>query len=196
MKLKFKYPIGSTPIDSDELKGLIPKYITTQEELNAWESENILQAELWSSKLKRKDILSIDFIKELHEKMFDNTWSWAGKFRRTDKNIGIHWSQIETQLKNLCDDVKFWIQHKVYPADEIAIKFHYKLASIHPFSNGNGRLARLITNLLIVQLGEKRFSWGSHANLTKSTPVRKQYIEALQLADKDDCTKLLAFARS
>ena len=194
--MKFKYPIGSTPIDCNELKGLIPQYITTQEELNDWESENILQAELWVLKLKRKDIVSIDFIKELHEKMFDNTWSWAGKFRQSAKNIGVHWSQIETQLKNLCDDVKFWIEHKTFSPDEIAIKFHYKLAAIHPFSNGNGRMARLITNLLIVQLGGKKFSWGSHENLTKSIPARTQYIQALQLADKDDCTKLLAFARS
>lgn len=194
--MKFKYPIGSTPIDSDELKGLMPKHITTQEELNAWESENILEAELWASKLKRKDIISIDFIKELHKKMFDKTWRWAGTFRKSDKNIGVHWSQIETQLKNLCDDVKCWIEYKTYTPDEIAIRFHYKLAFIHPFSNGNGRMARLITNLLIVQLGGKEFSWGSHENLTRSTPVRTQYIEALQLADKDDCTKLLAFARS
>jgi len=194
--MEFKYPIGSTPIDSDEFKGLIPKHITTQEELNAWESENILQAELWASKLKRRDIVSIDFIKELHKKMLDNTWSWAGIFRKSDKNIGVHWSQIEIQLKNLCDDVKFWINHKIYSPDEIAIRFHYKLAAIHPFSNGNGRMARIITNLLIVQLGGREFSWGSRVNLTQSTPVRTQYIEALQLADKDDCTKLLAFARS
>ncbi|MDP3787878.1 MAG: mobile mystery protein B [Candidatus Chromulinivorax sp.] len=194
--MKFKYPVGSTPIDSDELKGLIPKYISTQEELNAWESENILQAQLWTLKLRKPDVISIDFIKKLHKKMFDHTWSWAGTFRQSDKNIGVHWSQIEMQLKNLCDDVKFWIEHKTYFPDEIAIRFHYKLAAIHPFSNGNGRMARLITNLLIVQLGEKEFSWGSHQNLTNSTPVRKQYIQALQSADRDDCTKLLTFARS
>src|SRR3989337_2887575 len=109
--MKFKYPIGSTPINSDELKGLIPKHITTQEELNAWESENILEAKLWAFKLKKRDIVSVDFIKDLHEKMFNKTWKWAGTFRTTDKNIGVVWAKVGVQLKNLCDDVKYWIHH-------------------------------------------------------------------------------------
>jgi Fic-DOC domain mobile mystery protein B len=194
--MKFKYPIGATPIDSDELKGLMPAHITTQEELNSWESENILKAEVWASKIKKRDIVSVEFIKELHQKMFDNTWVWAGKFRTSEKNIGVPWAAVGIELKKLCDDVKFWIEHKIYPAEEIAIRFHYRLAAIHPFSNGNGRLARLITNLLMMQLGEKSFSWGSHKNLTHQGEVRSQYIHALQDADHGNYEPLLKFARS
>ena len=192
--MKFDNPIGSTPIDSDDLAGLIPKHIDTQEELNAWESQNILEAEPWA--FKQQNILNVDFIKELHKKMFDHTWTWAGKFRHTDKNIGVDWKKIPVMLKDLCDDVQYWITNKTFSPDEIAVRFHHRLVYIHPFANGNGRHARLMADLLIVKLGGLRFSWGSGQDLTKSTPVRKQYIEALQLADKGDYSKLLAFARS
>lgn len=192
--MKFNYPLGSTPLEADELADLLPKHITTQEELNAWEEKNILAAQKWAS--KQKEIISLAFIKKLHKKMFNKTWKWAGEFRTTEKNIGIHWPQIPIKLRELCDDVQYQIDHKTFSDDEIAIRFHHRLVWIHPFPNGNGRHARLMADLLIVHLGSPSFSWGLNQDLYKATPVRKQYIEALQSADRGDCSKLLAFARS
>lgn len=192
--MDFRYPEDATPLDLNEIEGLIPKHITTQEELNEWESVNILIAESWA--FKQKDILKVEFIKKLHKKMFDKTWKWAGEFRKTDKNIGIHWSQISVNLKNLCDDVKYWIENKVFAHDEIAIRFHHQLVYIHPFSNGNGRHARLIADLLIVKLGGERFSWGMHKDLVHATKARSMYIKALKFADNNDLKPLLEFARS
>lgn len=192
--MKFDYPLGSTPLEQDELVGLIPKHITMQEELNAWEEKNILEAEPWA--FKQKDILSITFITKLHKRMFGKTWKWAGKFRLSEKNIGIHWAQIPMSLKDLCDDIHYQLEHNTFSDDEIAIRFHHRLVFIHPFSNGNGRHARLMADLLISQQGGKRFSWGMHQNLTKTSAVRKQYIEALQSADQGDYSNLLAFART
>jgi hypothetical protein len=40
MVIHFKYPPGATPIDLDEAIGLIPKHISTQANLNAWEEIN------------------------------------------------------------------------------------------------------------------------------------------------------------
>lgn len=82
--MKFEYPLGATPIDQDEIEGLIPSHVTTQSQLNEWEAVNILKAENWL--FSRKDngnFLTIEFIKLLHEKMFDDTWRWAGQFRFT-----------------------------------------------------------------------------------------------------------------
>ena len=192
--VKFIYPIGSTPLDGDELASLIPKYIATQEELNAWEEKNILLAQDWA--FKQKDILSITFIQKLHKHMFDETWKWAGKFRKSEKTIGIVWYLIPTELKKLCDNVKYQIDNETFPKDEIAVRFHHKLVYIHPFPNGNGRHARLIADLLIMKQGLPRFSWGMNQSLYKASPVRKQYIESLQLADHGDYSKLIVFARS
>lgn len=47
-------------------------------------------------------------MKDLHKKMFGDVWKWAGHFRKSDRNIGIKWTQIGIELKNLLDDTKFW----------------------------------------------------------------------------------------
>jgi Fic-DOC domain mobile mystery protein B len=192
--MEFKYPVGATPLDADELNDLIPTHITTQEELNAWESKNILTGQQWS--LKQREILSDVFIKKLHEKMFDQTWKWAGKYRKSEKNLGISWQQIAQKINDLCADVQYQIDQNSYPKDEIAVRFHHRLVSIHPFPNGNGRLARLMADLLIMQLGQERFSWGMHQDLYSSNVFRKHYISALQSADQGDYSKLLLFCRS
>ncbi|MBY0110349.1 MAG: mobile mystery protein B [Candidatus Babeliaceae bacterium] len=192
--MKFNYPPGSTPLETGELAGLLPKHITTQEELNAWEEKNIIEAEPWA--FKQKDILSTLFIKKLHKRMFDKTWEWAGEFRTSEKNIGAYWAQVPMLLQVLCDDVRYQLERDAYSNDEIAVRFHHRLVSIHPFSNGNGRHARLMADVLIVQQGGSRFTWGMYQDLTKTTSVRKQYIQALQVADKGDYSKLLLFARS
>src|ERR1700733_2964862 len=190
--MKFNYPLGATPLEHEELADLIPNHITTQEELNAWEERNILIAQQWA--IRKKEIVSLTFIKELHEHMFDKTWKWAGQFRKSEKNIGVHWPQISTKIKELCDDVQCQLDNSVFSKDEIAVRFHHRLVLIHPFPNGNGRHARLIADLLIMQQGNSRFSWGMHQNLYKATPIRTQYIESLRLADRGDYSKLLTFA--
>ena len=192
--MKFNYPDGSTPLEQEELADLIPDHIVTQEQLNAWEERNILIAQEWA--LKQEEILTISFIKQLHKYMFNKTWKWAGQFRKSDKNIGIHWPQISTKTRELCDDVSYQLENNVFSYDEIAIRLHHRLVWIHPFPNGNGRHARLMADLLIMQQKGSRFSWGMHQDLYRATPIRKQYITALQCADKGDYSLLLAFARS
>ena len=192
--MKFNYPVGSTPLEPGELAGLIPKHITTQEELNAWEEKNIIDAEPWA--FKQSDIISLAFIKKLHKRMFGKTWKWAGEFRTSGKNIGVDWEQISMKLRELCDDVNYQLTYNTYSQDEIAIRFHHRLVFIHPFANGNGRQARLIADILMVKQGGNRFTWGMHQDLVKATLIRTQYIEALQLADRGDYSKLLFFARS
>jgi len=192
--MKFKYPDGSTPLEHEELEKLIPIHLTTQEELNAWEEKNILSAQRWA--FKQKEILTVAFIEKLHEHMFNKTWKWAGQFRKSEKNLGIAWQHIPVKIKELCDDIQYQLDHETYSKDEIAIRFHHRLVWIHAFPNGNGRHARLMADLLIIQQGGVRFSWGMHQDLSKASQTRKQYIEALQLADRGDYSKLLIFARS
>ena len=194
--MKFNYPDGATPLEPEELAELMPTHITVQEQLNAWEEKNILEAQSWA--FKQKNILSVEFIEKLHTRMFNHTWKWAGKFRKTEKNIGIEWFLIPTELKKLCDDINYQLTHEISSCDEIAIRLHYRLVWIHSFPNGNGRHARLMADLLITKLGQPRFSWGmqQQQDLYQATPVRKQYIDALQAADKSDYSKIIAFARS
>jgi Fic-DOC domain mobile mystery protein B len=193
--LKFEYATGATPLDPDEAAGLIPSHITTQQQLNEWELANILEGERWAIGRKRKDLLSIQFVRTLHKRMFGNTWRWAGIFRGTGKNIGVAPANIQPELMKLCEDVIAQLEHKSYTIDEIAARFHHRLVSIHPFANGNGRHARLMTDLLLVQNGAQRFTWGKDDLVAEGT-VRKRYIQALQAADRRDYGPLLKFVRS
>lgn len=188
------YLPGATPLDADELACLIPTHITTQGELNEWEQLNIVQGEAWARR-QRKDILDETFVRQLHKQMFGETWSWAGSFRTSDKNIGVEWQQVGVKLRNLLDDVRYQIDNATYPPDEIATRFHHRLVSIHPFPNGNGRHARVMADLLVQQLGQPRFTWG-RKSLTEATDARTHYIEALRAADSGDIGPLMAFVRS
>jgi len=191
-----KYPDGATPLDPDEIKGLLLSHITSRNELDRWEQENIIEAIEWLEKTKPRDILNEQFIKRLHKRMFSNIWEWAGKFRRSDKTIGGSWHQVPMRLKNLFDDTRLWIDLATDTPDEIAVRFHHRLVLIHPFPNGNGRHARLITDLLLENiLGSKRFSWGSE-NLSSMRNSRKLYINALQEADILNYEPLLKFVRT
>jgi Fic-DOC domain mobile mystery protein B len=187
---------GATPLELDEIKGLIPTHITTKGELDALELENIARASAWMITIKSDKILNTDFICRLHKKMFGDVWKWAGKYRKTEKNIGIRYVDIPVEVHKLCDDAAGWLEFDAYPPDEFAVRFHHRLVFIHPFSNGNGRHARLIADLILEKIFNKEpFSWGK-VNLAKTGDVRAMYIKALKKADNYDYESLLNFVRS
>lgn len=186
---------ASTPLTPEERDALIPSYITQRRELNEVEQIGIADADRWAFARRRGDILSEDFLCALHQRMFAGVWKWAGQFRTTPRNIGVEAYQIGTQLRQLLDDVRYWIEHGTYPPDEIAVRFHHRLVWIHPFPNGNGRQSRLAADLLITRLGCERFTWGSD-NLVAIDELRRRYVAALRAADNSDMGPLLAFARS
>ena len=177
----------------EEIRDLIPAHIAYRSELNEAEQENIARAQEWALGPRRLDLLSEKFAKALHRRMLGDVWRWAGRFRTSQRNMGIDYWLIPTELRKLLDDTKAWIEFKTYPADEIAVRFHHRLVLIHPFPNGNGRHARLMADLLIMRLGGERFSWGRES-LRDPGVARQQYIAALRAADNHDIAPLLAFA--
>ena len=186
---------ANTPLTPDGREGLIPTYITTLAELNDAEQENIAEADLWAFARKRADVVAAEFLMSLHRRMLRRVWKWAGTQRTSELNIGVAPHQIAVDLHALIGDVRYWIENGTYPADEIAIRFHHRLVAIHPFPNGNGRHARLAADLLIVQLGGSRFSWGRE-NLVDAAEARRAYVNSLQTADDHNIEPLLVFARS
>ncbi|MCF7958357.1 MAG: mobile mystery protein B [Phycisphaerae bacterium] len=194
--MEFNYPEGATPLDPDEIEGLIPTHITRRDELDRWEQENINEALAWIEERRPKDILNERFMKQLHKRMFSNVWKWAGTFRKSDKNIGVSWYKIPIELKLLCVDTEYWIEHQAFSEVEMAARFHHRLVSIHLFPNGNGRHARLMADILMQYiLNQPLLTWGK-ANLIKSGDDRKKYIEALKSADNGEYELLLQFVNS
>lgn len=187
---------GATPLDPDESAGLVPGHIATREQLDEWEAENIVAGERWAAvAARRREILDDAFARELHGRMFDRTWKWAGKYRRSEKNIGVAPERIAVELRELFENTKTRLSSKAAPLDEIAARFHHRLVSIHPFPNGNGRHARLMTDLLLAANGAEPFRWG-RGDLVHPGEARERYLAALRAADARDLGPLLAFVRS
>lgn len=191
--MEVNLPEGATPLDLDEAQGLIPS-LSTQGELNEFEAANIVQGASWARKSRqvKGSLLDDKTLRELHKRMFGDTWKWAGKYRVTQKSIGCEAWQISTALKSLVEDVKAWIESGIYSSEEIAARFHHKLVWIHPFANGNGRFARLATDLLCGQQCWPLSKWGS-SNLCTQGETRREYIDALRAADSNRFTELIDF---
>jgi len=192
---------GNTPLHPDDAAGMIPN-LAVRRELDQWERQNILKAQKWafsSRVMRNRDPLDEIYLRELHRKMFDQTWNWAGKYRVWDGiNIGCPFAQIQERIGVLLGDAKYWIQHGSFPIDEIGVRFHHRLVwTIHAFPNGNGRHSRLLANIVVVKHGRPRFTWG-RTNLGSEGPARAAYFKALHALDENDnnIQSLLEFARS
>lgn len=193
-----EYINGQTPLDEDEKEGLLIPTIATREELDEFEQQNIEDALQWvfNISVKAVTIVTDKFICNLHKRMYGDVWAWAGKFRRTDKNLGIDKWQIPMALKNLCDDTLYWIRNETFTADEIALRFKHRIVSIHCFPNGNGRHSRLMADVIISKVYKMPlFSWGAD-DLVHEADSRSYYLKSLREADKGNFELLLRFARS
>jgi Fic-DOC domain mobile mystery protein B len=190
----FEADDAATPLTAEEKQGLIPSYIALRRELNEAEQSNVTAAEQ-AAFARKRDVLDERYLRLLHQNMFGDVWKWAGEFRKSERNIGVQPWRIATELRELLDNVRYWVGHKTYPVDQIAARFHHKLVWIHCFPNGNGRHARLATDLLLTALGQPRFTWGRQS-LIDSGETRKRYVAALRAADNHDIQPLLGFVRS
>ena len=198
MGLELKYEDGQTPLSEEEKDGLLIKTITTHGELDEHEQLNIEKAIEWTIKtrFKKDKILEEEFIKALHKKMFGNVWSWAGEFRKSEKNIGVKWVMIGIELKALLGDTKYWIENKTFSNEEIAIRFKHRLVNIHCFPNGNGRHSRIMADIIMESIfGNEPFSW-NQSNMVKADQTRKNYITAIREGDKGNIQPLIDFAKN
>ncbi len=188
-------PYGAAPLDPDDAEGLIPS-LSTRGELNAFEALNIAEALGWAQGNKRilRDLLSIENLKLVHQRMFNKTWRWAGQIRRTETSLGVAPHQTLPDLRAFVDAAKCWLELGSYPPRETVARFHHRLVQIHPFPNGNDRHARLATDLLCEQQGWRLSEWGS-TDLASDSATRKGYIEALRQADKHNFAPLIELVR-
>jgi Fic-DOC domain mobile mystery protein B len=199
MALTDPHAPGATPLTAEQLKGLRNPFITTHSELNRAEQANIVRARVWARtarSIAMPKMLSRDFLEELHRRMYRDVWTWAGRQRAVDTNIGVDFPRIGVEIRILFDDARYWFDHGTYPPIEYAVRVHHRLAFIHPFPNGNGRLARFYADLVLTHhFKTDRLTWGD-AQLGNEDPRRTQYIEALRAADRHDYTGLIEFATS
>lgn len=197
--VQYHYTEGQTPLGEEEKEYLVPT-ILTREDLDRFEQENILEARRWvmrkSVLASKQNIFTEKFILNLHGHMYGRVWKWAGQYRESNKNIGVDYLHIQTELRNLLDDAAYWLEHDTYGITELAVIFHHRLVKIHLFPNGNGRHARLFADVIVAKYGGEKLTWGDGADLTAPEDVRKRYIAALREADAGSYDSLISFAKS
>jgi Fic-DOC domain mobile mystery protein B len=185
---------GHTVLGEDDTEGLIPSYVATRGELFEAEQRNISEALLKRSP-STAELLDDAYLRSLHRRMLGSVWSWAGKYRTRNTNLGVPFELIPGAMRALVLDSQTWIDGDIYEPDEAAVMFHHRLVVIHPFPNGNGRLGRIAADYLITSLGRERFSWGA-GSYDSTAELRKAYLASLRTGDNGDLSDLMQFARN
>ncbi|OVE76498.1 hypothetical protein BVX98_05830 [bacterium F11] len=190
-------PLGVT--NHEDISGLKQPQLTTRGARNAAELENITRAYLkYVFKPTRKKIqgdwITDKFIRDVHLNMFGDIWDWAGKYRTDSRNIGIDYHLIPEQIGVLCGDFKYWNSpHSSMPVLEVAARLQNRLTRIHPFANGNGRHARLITDIYLKSKNHRLPKWPQIQLMEQGNRIRNQYIEAMKKADQENYAPLIQF---
>jgi Fic family protein len=133
--------------------------------------------------LGKKDILKI------HELIFSGILENAGHYRNCQVYIeGCELAPpAACEIPELMKELLHWLNNnpeELRPI-ELAAVFHHKLVAIHPFDDGNGRVSRLVTNLLLINKGY---------TLTVIRRVdRKKYYNTLQKADNGNLEPFVNF---
>src|SRR3954466_8051335 len=118
MALTGAHAPGATPLSEEDVRGLKIESIVTQGELNEAEAANIIRGQEWALRSRTAtlpDMLSDDYLQRLHVEMFGAVWKWAGEFRSVQTNIGVEPHRIRTELRQLYDEVRGWLEYKSYP---------------------------------------------------------------------------------
>ena len=174
---------GETPID--DLSGLKVQGITTRAELNPVEAENIRKAVvkyLAGKPSRRSARFDLEWVLQLHREMLGDVWDWAGSVRTTVTNIGVAPQQIEIALQGLMDDLAHWKEQGVDLMEQ-AMRLHHRAVQIHPFTNGNGRWARLLANIWLKLHDHPLTEW-PEATVGTDSVIRADYIAAIKRADE------------
>jgi fido (protein-threonine AMPylation protein) len=114
--------------------------------------------------------------------MYCDVWKFAGIVRMIELN-NVDYSpcfNIRQELMELARDLKIWHEHKTYPLTEMVAIFHEKLLTIHPFRDGNGRWARVLTEYICLKLKIIIPTWG--IKIIDDEERRKKYIESVKMA--------------
>ena len=152
---------GATPVDDEDARALIPaaREVLGEPLLMAslYDLEQTIEAraiadllaQVYAGTLSLLDILDDHFLRELHARMFGDVWTWAGRFRTKDRNIGVPSEAIAVELRTSIETIRYrWEHTDDWGARELGMAVHAETVRIHPFVDGNGRATRRLADLV------------------------------------------------
>ncbi len=192
---------GQTPLPHDELAALLPEVVVVlgepitraavydlEQGLQDRVSDELMPAAIDGS-LPLDALLNDYFVRDLHARLFGPVWNWAGRWRRTEVNIGVAPERIAVELRNALDAIAYrWDHTDDWTPRQLGIVVHAETVRIHPFVDGNGRTTRFLADLVFAAVQdptEVQYEW----DLDKT-----RYIELLRAYDRNrDVANLAAF---
>lgn len=106
-------------------------------------------ANLLDFNVPMRDLLDDHFVRDLHRRLYAPVWEWGGRQRSRETNIGVAPEHIAVETRNALDDLNYqWAHRTGIDARRLGIATHAALVRIHPFVDGNGRVTRLMADLV------------------------------------------------
>lgn len=156
---------GETPVPEEELDALavpareslgtpITKFeVYDLEQAIEVDVTEVLLADVVEGALAFDDLMSDYFLRDLHKRLYEDVWQWAGKHRKRELNLGVAPEQIAVDLRISIENLRFrWQYTNDWTPRELGIAVHAETVRIHPFIDGNGRTTRLFAGLVFVSL--------------------------------------------
>lgn len=160
--MAFDPDYGETLVPSEEAEALTPDARAALGEplrkADLYDLEQQVQdavADEWWSNLLNWDIpvrelLTDHFVRELHHRLYAPIWQWGGRQRSVETNIGVAPESIAVELRNALDDLSYQWDQNVLTARALGIAAHAAVVRVHPFVDGNGRVTRLLAELVFL----------------------------------------------
>jgi cell filamentation protein len=146
-----------------------------------------------------KTVFTAEFIRNMHRDWLGGIYAWAGTYRTVEmakggftwppaSRVGDNMDRFEANL--LIPKTPFRKSTPREAAEDLAI-LHAELLLIHPFREGNGRLARWLAELMCLQAGLNRPDYGF--DVPGNEAVHSRYLEAVTNGYKQDYRALADF---
>lgn len=181
---KFGRPKGATLLYSRH--GLKLPLSVNRFQLDKAEAENASRAhaQLFRRRCFPTHWFNEPFLLGIHNLMFGDVWEWAGVlYSGPARNIGVDSGQISERLTALCGEVNDWLaKGSRLTFVEQSARILHEIARVHPFTNGNGRYARLVADLYLYSVGGEPPVW-LHEALLVDGQERTDLMYALEMAD-------------
>lgn len=180
-----------TDAPEDNLLGL-----TDKDALNEQEALGVATVERYLlEELDYPVDLSVGLLQALHRRAFGHIYDWAGQWRHTVPNVGAYLPPPAARVPQLLYEFIDEVRHRqgllpplpsTEQVAELLAYAHHRLVAIHPFTNGNGRTARLFTNLLAYNYGYQEVVLYQR----EVGEARTHYLTAIRQADNYDLRSL------
>jgi len=103
---------------------------------------------------RASDHITVDTARELHLQVFQGVIHDAGRWRGGDVSVGAHTPPHAEWVAPMMTEWEHELIEREMGATDVVVTaawMHHRFETIHPFSDGNGRVGRLLLNLYLLR---------------------------------------------